>query len=78
MDLQKFTTEVEAQFMDCEDIKLLPDTPFRDNDYFDSLTGMSILVMIKDNFGYQMSVPDFLNCNTSSDLYNHIQQNTNE
>lgn len=74
MDIQEFTREVEAQFMDCEDMKLTPETPFRDNDYFDSLTGMSMLVMIKDNFGYQMSVPDFLNCKTPADLYHHVQQ----
>lgn len=73
MTLEKFTQEVAAQFM--ENIELEPDTEFRDNDFFDSLTGMSILVMIKDNFSYEMDVPTFLKCKTSRDLFNQINSN---
>ena len=73
MNIQEFTSAVQQQFMGGETLNFTPDTEFRDNDLFDSLTGMSILVMIKDNFNYQMSVPDFLKCKTSADLYNFIQ-----
>ncbi len=73
MNLQDFTIKVAAQFIDGEDLNLTPDTNFRDNDSFDSLTGMSILVMIKDHFEYQMSVHDFLKCKTPADLYNFVQ-----
>lgn len=78
MDLQQFTKAVEEQFMDAQDLELKPETPFRENDYFDSLTGMAILVMIEDNFKYKMSVPDFLSCITSEDLFNHVQNAINE
>lgn len=74
MNIEEFTSAVQAQFIDCEDMNLEPNTLFRDNDYFDSLTGMSILVMIRDNFDYQMTVSDFINCKTSADLYNFIQK----
>jgi len=73
MNLIDFTSSVQSQFMGGETLNFSPDTDFRDNDLFDSLTGMSILVMIKDNFNYQMSVPDFLKCKTSADLFNFIQ-----
>lgn len=72
MNINEFTKEVANQFSDCEDFELTPETPFRENDCFDSLTGMSILVMISDNFDYQMSVDDFLKCKTSEDLYRFI------
>ena len=71
MNLQAFTEAVNAQFSDTS-IVLTPETDFRDNDEFDSLIGMSILVMIKDNFDYTMSVEEFLGSKTPSDLYNAI------
>lgn len=71
--IDQFTQEVSNQFV--EKIILDPDTDFRDNDYFDSLTGMSILVMIKDIFDYNMDVSTFILCNTPKDLYNYIIDN---
>lgn len=64
---------VNAQFTDIL-IVLTPETDFRNNDEFDSLIGMSILVIIKDNFSYDMSVAEFLNCKTPSDLYEAIKK----
>jgi acyl carrier protein len=74
MTLDEFTSAVQELFDD-DSIVLTSETDFRDNDDFDSLIGMSILVMIKDNFNYSMSVNEFLGCNTSSDLFNTIQKN---
>lgn len=72
MNLDQFTNEVASQFM--EKIHLDPDTEFRNNDFFDSLTGMSILVMIKDKFNYEMDVSKFLKCKTPRDLFKIIIQ----
>ena len=74
MDIQEFTEAVKTQFINGDEMKLTPDTAFRDNESFDSLTGMAILVMIQDNFDYKMGVDDFLECITSADLYNFIQK----
>ena len=76
MDIQEFTVAIRAQFLDADTLNLQADTDFRDNDEFDSLTGMAILVMIKDRFNYQMSVADFLSCKTATDLYSLIQTKT--
>lgn len=69
MDIEEFTLKIKEQFDDVS-LVITPETDFRDNDTFDSLIGMSILVMIKDVFGYQMSVDTFLKCRTPKDLYN--------
>jgi acyl carrier protein len=74
MTLDEFTIAVQELF-DNDSIVLTTETDFRDNDEFDSLIGMSILVMIKDNFNYSMSVNEFLSCNTPADLFNTIQKN---
>ena len=71
MDLQEFTFSIQNQFIDSQ-IIMTPETDFRDNDEFDSLIGMSILVMIKDYFDYEMSLSEFLSSNTPRDLYNII------
>ena len=72
MSLDEFTVAVQKQFDD-ESIILTSETDFRDNDVFDSLIGMSIMVMIKDNFGYSMTVKQFLACNTPAELYGTIK-----
>jgi len=68
--VEEFTKKVADQFQ--ENIVLEPDIDFRNNDYFDSLIGMSILVMIKDSYNYDMEVSKFLLCNTPRDLFNLI------
>jgi acyl carrier protein len=73
MDLVEFTKAIELQFE--EEINLFPDSEFRENDYFDSLVGMSMLVMIKDCFDYSMDVDVFLSCKTPRDLYENIVSN---
>jgi acyl carrier protein len=72
MNLREFTSVIQELFD--SSVLLAPDTNFRDNDDFDSLIGMSILVLIKDNFGYAMGVNEFLSCNTPADLYMAIKK----
>ena len=71
MTLEEFTSKIEEQFMEGT-VKLTPETDFRDNDEFDSLVGMAMLVVMKENFGYEMSVPEYLECHTTADLYTRI------
>ena len=75
MELQKFIEEIESQFE--EEINLNPDSDFRENDYFDSLVGMSIMVIIKDKYDYSMDVDTFLSCKTPRDLFQHIIKSRN-
>ncbi|MEN6462599.1 MAG: acyl carrier protein [Syntrophomonas sp.] len=75
MTLEEFTQEIAGQFE--ERLILESDTDFRNNDYFDSLIGMSILVMIKDEFNYDMDVQSFLRCKTPRELFNKISGNNN-
>lgn len=74
MQLSEFTTKVKEQFIDGDEIELEAGTSFREVGSWDSLTGMSILVMIKDEFGVDMSVEAFKQQNTVQELYDYIQQ----
>ena len=73
MTLEEFTSKIEEQFMEGT-VKLTPESDFRDNDEFDSLVGMAMLVVIKENFAYEMSVDEYLSCHTTNELYNKIKK----
>lgn len=45
-----------------------PDFRFRDLDDWNSLKGFSVLVMLEQDYGREMSVDEFLKCETVLDL----------
>ncbi len=50
MELQDFTALLKEQYYDAAEITFDADTDIRSIGSFDSLTGMSMLLAIKDNF----------------------------
>ncbi|MDR3305029.1 MAG: acyl carrier protein [Clostridiales Family XIII bacterium] len=63
-----------ADVLEVETGDLSLDTDFREDKFeFDSLKGYAILVTIEDDFGYKMSVDDFIASKTIRDLYDKIQ-----
>ena len=72
MTLEDFTQGIQECFID-GGVSLNPTTRFRDSDEFDSLVGFTMLVYMEDNFGYRMTVDDYLKCHTAEDLYKKIQ-----
>lgn len=47
-----------------------PDFKFREIDEWDSLKGFSIIVLMEQDYGKEMSVEAFLGCETVADLAN--------
>lgn len=45
-----------------------PDFKFRDAEEWDSLKGFSIIVLMEQDYGKEMSVETFLKCETVGDL----------
>lgn len=50
MELQEFTALLKDQYYDAAEITFNEDTDIRSIESFDSLTGMSMMLAIKDNF----------------------------
>jgi acyl carrier protein len=73
MELSDFLTKFKEQYIDSESITLSEDDDFRDIESYDSLTGMAILIMIKDNFNIEISEEDYKKIHTVKELYNFIQ-----
>jgi len=72
MDKAAFLTQFRDQFIDADEISLDWTTPFREVGSFDSLTGMAIIVMIKDEFGVDITEKEFKACATAGELYDQV------
>ena len=72
--MEEFVEKIAEIFeVDTKDLSLESD--FRKIvDTFDSMMGFSILCMISDDYGVDISVPDFLKCKTIADLYQYTQK----
>lgn len=69
MELNKFVNDFQSQFIDADELSLTPETAFRTLESWDSLTGMSIIVMIKDIYDVDISTEVFKSCATVNDLF---------
>ena len=72
MNQKEFIKNLKNQYVDPEEIQLEMSTKFKELDSFDSLTGMSIIVFIKDEFNIDVSLKDFKAIETVQQLYDHI------
>ncbi|HEY0045914.1 MAG TPA: acyl carrier protein [Flavobacterium sp.] len=74
MDKSVFLEKVKEQFLDLEG-DISADSNFRDIDSYDSLTGMMIMVMIKDEFNVDITEAEYRSKKTVSELYDFAIQN---
>ena len=72
MNKETFLQQFREQFMDAGEIVVAETTPFREIGSFDSLTGMAIIVMIKDEYDVDVSETEFKSCATPGELYDLI------
>ena len=70
--IEYFIEEIKKQFIDGDEIEINGKSNFRDFDSWDSLTGMSIIVMIKDVYNVDIDLEDFKSDKTPEDLYARI------
>ncbi|MEZ7497311.1 acyl carrier protein [Flavobacterium sp. Arc3] len=71
MKIEEFLEVIKVEFLESGDI-VEANTKFRDLDDWDSLTGMSLIVLLEET--YSVSIPDdvFSSFTTIEDIYNYI------
>ena len=74
MERDLFLKNVSDQFLDLE-APLDFDSNFSDVDSYDSLTGMTIMVMIKDEYGVDITESQYRAQKTIEELYNFVAEN---
>lgn len=64
-----FTKKFHNQYFDADTFDMHPETDFRQISSWDSLTGMAVLVMIKDDYGVDITAETFKTLKTVNDVY---------
>ena len=77
MNKQEFLENVKKQFVDADDISLTLNMNFRQIESYDSLTGMTIMVMIKDIYGIDLSDSEYKSQKTVEDLFDLVESKNN-
>lgn len=75
--LLEFTRKFKDQYFDADTFEMNPGTEFRQIDSWDSLTGMAVLVMIKEDYGVEISVETFRTLKTVSDVFEVVKSSRN-
>ena len=68
-NLLEFTKKFHDQYFDADTFELSPESEFRQIDSWDSLTGMAVLEMIKDDYGVDISAETLKTLETVNDVY---------
>lgn len=72
MELQEFTALMKEQYYDSAEITFDEDTDIRSIGSFDSLTGMSMMLAIKDNFDLDIDEKQWKSLSTPRQILNFI------
>lgn len=73
MELKDFVEEIVEVFDDTEDLKLTPDTYYKELDEYSSLTTLSIIAFADEHFGVVINGKEIRETETLQDLYDLIQ-----
>ncbi|MBR6586961.1 MAG: acyl carrier protein [Kiritimatiellae bacterium] len=72
MDINTFIENFAGQFDDTPADQITPDTIFADLDEWSSLTALSIIAMVDEEYGVTLKGDDIKNATTVQDLFNAV------
>ncbi len=73
MELQEFVQYFANQFDETDAGVFTPTTAFRDLDEWSSLIGLSIILMVDEEYGITIGADDMKKAQTIEDLFNIVQ-----
>ena len=72
MEISKFIADFAEQFDDTDASEIQEDTVFHELDEWSSLVGMSLIAMVKTEYGRTITGKEIRECVTVRDLFNMI------
>lgn len=72
MEIETFVKNFAAQFDETDSIKFNPKTKFREIEEWSSLTALSIIAMVDEEYEVKLKGDDIRNSITIEDLYNTV------
>ena len=73
MELSVFVQNFANQFDETDAEVFTPETRFRDLDEWSSLIGLSIILMVDEEYGITLGAEDMKQAETIEDLFNIVQ-----
>lgn len=73
MEIVEFVKNIAGQFDDTDPGVFGPETKFKELDEWSSLTALSIISMVDDEYGVTLKGNDILNANTIEDLFQTVK-----
>lgn len=72
MELNEFISAFADQFDETDASEIQADTEFLELEEWSSLTGMSVIAMVKTQYGKTITGKEIRSCETVEDLYNLV------
>lgn len=72
MEVNKFLENFKNQLADVDGISINVETKFRELDSWDSLTALSVLLMINEEYNVEISDSELRECQTVNDIFKII------
>ena len=72
MDIEGFIANFAAQFEDTRPEEIKAETIFRDLDEWSSLTALSVIAMVDEEYGVTLKGDDIKNAATVQDVFNAV------
>lgn len=72
MEIQEFIENFAAQFDDTDEALFTAETKFKELDEWSSLTALSIIAMVDDEYDVIIKGNDIINADTLQDLFNVV------
>lgn len=72
MEIEKFITDFANQFDDIDFSEIKEDTVFQELEEWSSLTILSIIAMVKIEYGKELTAREIRSCQTVTDLFQLI------
>lgn len=77
MELKEFIENFAAQFEDTNADVFTPETKFRELDEWSSLTALSILAMVDEEYDIQLKADEMRKTNTIQELFDLVNSHSN-
>lgn len=73
MEINEFIEKIKEVFEDTDPSEIAPSTKFKDLDEWSSLTALSIIAMVDEEYDIQLKGDDIRNANTVEDLFETVK-----
>lgn len=73
MELNDFIAKFAEQLEESDSIELKADTVFKDLDEWSSLSALSVIAMVDEEYGITIKGNDIRNSNTIEELFNAVK-----